>query len=236
MRYYIYTTFNALLLAVFTPLIVITTLLLPLKWSLHFSKIYNWFVIVILYPLAANCKITIIGLDNIPKTPYIAMSHHSSMLETFILFYYLQPLTVVVKKSLLKIPLFGWCLAMVKPIAIDRNKKRQAFQQIIDQGKKRLQQNLNILLFPEGTRYPHDKIKKLNRSGFKLASETNTPIVPIMHNAGYAWPPRQRFKPGVDITVIIGKPIDCKPEQLTECHNLVQQWFEQQHQKLTSQP
>lgn len=118
------------------------------------------------------------------------------------------PVTWVLKKSLLRIPGFGWGLAALDPVAIDRKARKKAMQQVIDQGRERLAEGWNLVIFPEGTRIAPGKMGKFKLGGARLAVETGFPAVPVALNPGEFWRRHSFLKyPGV-ITVVIGEPIN----------------------------
>ena len=132
----------------------------------------------------------------------------------------------VLKRELFWIPIFGWGLAMMKPIAINRKAGRSAVKQVIQQGKARLAEGLWVTVFPEGTRVAPGETKPYGVSGSALAHEANVPIVPVAHNAGDFWPRRSVLKrPGL-IRVCIGPPIDASGRSPKETNLLVQNWIE----------
>ncbi|MBV1931002.1 MAG: 1-acyl-sn-glycerol-3-phosphate acyltransferase, partial [Porticoccaceae bacterium] len=102
--------------------------------------------------ISCSIKVEVSGLENIPETPFVALSKHQSSWETYFLQRTLRPVSTILKRELLKIPLFGWGLAMTRPIAIDRANPRAALRDILSQGKQRLAEGNNVLLYPEGTR------------------------------------------------------------------------------------
>ena len=105
----------------------------------------------------------------------------------------------MLKRELMWIPLVGWAVHCLKPIAIDRKAGAAAVTQVIEQGKQRLREGLWILIFPEGTRVAVGETRKYGVSGALLASRAGCKIVPVAHNAGYFWPRRGWVKkPGVD--------------------------------------
>ena len=168
----------------------------------------------------------IIGLENIPSTPFVALSNHQSSWETYFLQRTLRPVSTILKKELLKIPLFGWGLAMTKPIAIDRASPRSALRDILSQGKQRLSEGNNVLLYPEGSRMEVGNPGKYGRSGTALAIAAQVPLLPIAHNAGICWPAHRFLKRSGTIQVVIGKPIstdNANSKQLTE---QVKLWIE----------
>ena len=147
------------------------------------------------------------GLENIPAQPCVILAKHQSTWETFFLSSLFEPLSQVLKQELLRIPVFGWALAMIKPIAIDRSQPRLALRQLAEQGQLALQHGNWLLIFPEGTRVPPGKVGKFSRGGASLAVNAGVPVLPIAHNAGHYWPKDGwRKQPGV-IEVVIGPPM-----------------------------
>jgi 1-acyl-sn-glycerol-3-phosphate acyltransferase len=88
------------------------------------------------------------GLDRLPAGPLILLAKHQSAWETLAFQVIFPPLCFVLKKELLRIPFFGWGLAMTSPIAIDRNAGREALRQIEEQGRARLEAGLWVVIFP----------------------------------------------------------------------------------------
>jgi 1-acyl-sn-glycerol-3-phosphate acyltransferase len=168
----------------------------------------------------------IIGAENIPKSPSIVLSKHQSAWETLAFQEIFPPQVWVLKKELLRIPFFGWGLAMTSPIAIDRSAKKKALEQIVDQGKDRLKQGFWIVVFPEGTRIPPGQRGKYRIGGAWLATHTNVPVVPVAHNAGEFWGRNSFVKHSGTITVSIGQPIDPTGMEAGELNAQVEAWIE----------
>jgi len=166
------------------------------------------------------------GRENIPDEPSVVMCKHTTVFETYAQLVTFPRQTWVLKRELKWIPLFGWGLALLKPIAIDRGAGRKAVKQVIRQGKERLAEGTWITVFPEGTRVPAGQTKKYGISAAALASEVGCPIVPVAHNAGDFWP-RRGFtkKPGL-IRFCIGPPIDPAGRPPKEINAEVQAWIE----------
>lgn len=148
------------------------------------------------------------GLENLPDSAAILLSNHQSTWETMAYTYLFPPQIWVLKKSLLRLPFFGWGIAVLKPIAIDRSSGSTAMEQVVEQGRERLDSGFWVVLFPEGTRVAPGEQKRYKMGGAILAAETGYPVVPVAHNAGYFWP-RNGFimKPG-EIIVRIGPVIE----------------------------
>ena len=152
-------------------------------------------------------KYEVIGKDNIPKdAPYVVIANHQSTWETIFTPVLLPPQSWVVKKELLFIPFFGWGLALLKPITVQRN-NIMSIKKVMEQGEERLKEGRCVLIYPEGTRLAPDAHKKFSKTGAALAINAKVPILPIAHNAGYLWPRASWIKkPGL-IKVVIGTPV-----------------------------
>lgn len=166
------------------------------------------------------------GLEHVPEEPCVILMKHSTVFEAYAQLVFLPRQTWVLKKELMWIPLFGWGLALLKPIAIDRSAGGAAVSQVIRQGRHRLAEGIWVTIFPEGTRMPAGTTRRYGVSGAALAREAGCPVLPVAHNAGDYWPRRSLIKrPGL-IRFCIGPPIkpgDLPPRQLNLA---VQEWIE----------
>ncbi len=173
------------------------------------------------------------GWDNLPDGPAIILSKHQSAWETLFLPSHLpRQVCFVYKKELHLVPFFGWGLALLSMIPIDRAKGREALEQVVQIGQIRLDEGRWPILFPEGTRIAPGKMGRFKFGGALLAIRTGTPIVPIAHNAGEYWPRNSFFKKSGLITVSIGAPIS--PEGLTPeaLNQKVHDWISSEMQRL----
>ena len=182
----------------------------------------------------AGVKWKIKGKENIPDTPCVIVSNHQSSWETFFLQTLFTPQTQVIKKSLLNIPFFGWAFRLIKPIAIDRDDPRRSLQQIVEQGKQALEDNVWVLIFPEGTRVPNGKLGKFSRGGINLARKAERNILPVAHNAGSCWPNTSWIKRPGTITVHIGKEISIEDKTPAHLNNESRQWIEKALEEMNS--
>ncbi len=199
---------------------------LPYNQRYYWTSRWNAFVI---WAAKHVCGIRyeIKGFENLPDAPVILLSKHQSAWETIFYLYFMpRPLVYVFKKEILYIPFFGWGMALLRMIPIDRNKGKDAFAQIIDHGRKRLADGQWVIMFPEGTRIPVGEKGKYKGGGARLAVETNTVVVPLAMNSGEYWPKNSFIKKPGTITVSIGKPIS--PQGLThiELMQQVENWIE----------
>ncbi len=176
------------------------------------------------------------GLEHLPDRPSVVLSKHSTVFETYAQLVFLPRQTWVVKRELAWVPVFGWGLATLKPIAIDRSAGGTAVAQVIRQGLARLAEGTWVTIFPEGTRMPPHETRRYGVSGAALAREAGCPIVPIAHNAGLFWPRRSVIKrPGL-IRFVIGPPIDPNGRPPKQTNLLVQQWIEAKMAEICPKP
>jgi 1-acyl-sn-glycerol-3-phosphate acyltransferase len=175
------------------------------------------------------CGLTykITGMEYIPDGGAILMSKHQSTWETIAL-RGLMPKTQawVLKRELMSVPVFGWALAMVHPIAIDRKAGRKAIKQIIEQGKARLAEGRNVIIFPEGTRTAPGEHKRYGIGGGMLAERAQVPVIPIAHNAGVFWARRGLRKHPGEIQMVIGPPISSEGKNASQIMAEVEAWIE----------
>lgn len=123
---------------------------------------------------------------------------------------------------------FGWAIAMVRMITIDRSAGQEAFRRISEQGRKRLQQGVSIIIFPEGTRVPRGQAGNYRSGGARLACSTQADIVPIAMNSARCWG-RNAFRkyPG-EIVIRIGEPILVKDRPYKDVSQQAADWIESQ--------
>ena len=164
-------------------------------------KFANWFL-----HITCDIKVNIIGKENLPDEPCVIVSNHQGQWETFSMQYLFHPLCTLLKRELLYIPLWGWAMKMLKPIAIDRSKPKEAITQTLAEGSNRLSLGMYVLLFPEGTRVEAGSVGKYARSSFELAKRNGVKALPLCHNSGSCWPAHKFVKKPGTITLKIGKP------------------------------
>lgn len=167
------------------------------------------------------------GDERLPARGCVALSKHQSAWETIALRAILPPAqTWVLKRELLWVPFFGWALAPYRPIAIDRQSGRTAVKQLVEQGAHWLSRGNWVIIFPEGTRVAPGQRKRYGVGGALLAAQTQTPIVPIAHNAGVYWQRRALMKYPGCIEVVIGEPIMPAGKSAHDLNREVENWIE----------
>jgi 1-acyl-sn-glycerol-3-phosphate acyltransferase len=157
----------------------------------------------------------------------VILSKHQSAYET-IAYIALLPkqLCFVFKRELLWIPFFGWALALLKMIHINRSNKQTAAHSVATQGRKRLSEGKWIMLFPEGTRTATGSTKPYRKGGARLASATDALVIPIAHNAGRCWPKNSFIKNPGTVIFSIGPAISSANKSAEELQKEVEGWIE----------
>ena len=189
----------------------------PQTWA----KVLLWLLKVI---CGLDYRVT--GQENLPPGAHVAMWKHSSSWETIAQAIVFPPQAWVLKQELMWIPIVGWAIHFMRPIAIDRGTGTAAVNRVMAQGKERLEKGVWVLIFPEGTRVPDGETKKYGVSGALLASRAGCKVIPVAHNAGKFWPRRGWLKKPGTIQVVIGPPIEAAGRDPRSINDDVRTWIE----------
>ena len=205
----------------------ITLLLLAVPFPTRFRLVSNW-ARFILWWLRVTCRIDadIEGLENIIDQPAIIMCKHQSTWETLVIQVLFPPQVWILKRELLWIPIYGWGLATMRPIAIDRSLGVRSLKQVVRQGTARLNAGLWVVVFPEGTRSAPGKRQKYHPGGGMLAEKSGCPVIPIAHNAGYLWPRNGFLKRPGTIKMVIGPPLQSQGKKAAQITREAEEWIE----------
>ena len=189
-------------------IIAIPSLFLPTKFTLLFGKILGHYVIFIVR-FFLNTKVEIKGIDNIPKTEkYFIASAHQSMFETFALQAIFNYPVFILKKELLKIPLFGLYLKKIKSIEIVRDTTTKDNLNFFDKVASIINsESRPLLIFPQGTRIKVDEKVPFKKGVGKIYEALNISCVPIALNSGAVWPKKGIIKHSGKITISLLEPI-----------------------------
>jgi len=176
------------------------------------------------------------GIENIPQDSnkqLIILGKHQSAWETFVYpATFSKELCFVFKRELLYVPFFGWALASLKMIHINRGDREKAREAVSAQGKQVLKEGRWIAIFPEGTRTPRGSFKPYRKGGVRLAISTQTDILPIAQNSGAIWPRKTFLKrPGL-ITLSIGPVISVADKTEEQLQFEVETWIEDEMRRL----
>ncbi len=212
---------------------VISLLTFPFKPITRYRIITAWSHLIIgTAGLICGVRYRVIGRDNLPPGPCIVLSKHQSAWETLAYQIILPPQVWVLKRELLRVPFFGWGLAMMSPIAIDRGSASRSLKQTLEQGRRRLADGWWIVIFPEGTRIAPGKHGRYHLGGAWLACKTGAPVLPIAHNAGTVWGRNAFVKYPGTITVSIGAVIDPAGMTPDDVNRKAEDWIENEVTRL----
>jgi 1-acyl-sn-glycerol-3-phosphate acyltransferase len=202
----------------------------PYRWAVAWAG-------VVMRALRTLCGLDyrVSGREHLPNSSTVVLMKHSSTWETIAQILIFPRQSWVLKQELLRIPVFGWALRKLEPIAIDRKSGATAVQQVLSQGQSRLAEGSCVMIFPEGTRMPVGQTRRYGLSGALLASAAGKPIVPVAHNAGFFWPRRGMLKRAGTVRVVIGAPITTAGREPREINDEVQRWIEAQVAQLAPQ-
>jgi len=228
-------TLFALALCIVTPPYAVFALLTaPLPRMTRYRLISGWSRLVIrLARWILGIEWRVEGRENLPSRPAVILSKHQSAWETMAFQLIFPPQVLVLKRELLWIPFFGWGLALMSPIAINRSRGMRALRTIARRGRERLAQGFWVVVFPEGTRVPPGAQREYHPGGAWLASASGAPVVPVAHNAGLLWPRNAFLKRSGTVTVRIGPPIDATDRDPKTINDLAKTWIEEQQKALT---
>jgi 1-acyl-sn-glycerol-3-phosphate acyltransferase len=233
------------LFIVFLAVTVVPWALVVLVFSLFGSStaIYwlctGWLRVAI-WGARAICGIRhrVTGMENVPtaadgEAAVLLAPKHQSTWETFAFPTIMpHPLAYVFKRELLYVPFFGWAMARMDMIHIDRSKRAEAWNKVAAQGKRIMGQGGWVIMFPEGTRAPRGGQGTYKSGAARLAIATGTPIVPIAVNSARCWPRKSwLLRPGL-VDVVIGRPIPVAGRQPEELMREVETWIEAEMRRI----
>lgn len=181
-------------------------------------------------------KNKVIGFENLPtdtKAPAVLLVKHQSLWETFCMAALMpHPLAFVFKKELLKVPFFGWAMARMDMIHIDRADGARAFVKVVQQGQRLLDQGTWVIMFPEGTRIARGQKGTYKSGGTRLAIRTGAPVIPIAVTSAKCWPRKAFIKTPGTVEFSIGKPIPSAGREPDELMKEVEDWIEAEMRRL----
>ncbi len=217
--------------------------LVVMSLFLNDIRLWWWFAVpwlrgvVEVARLIAGVQYRIHGMENLPAPDdmrrIVLCPKHQSTWETFFFPSMTpHPLAYVFKKELLYIPIFGWCLARLKMVHIDRSKRSEAWTRVAAQGRELMDRGKWVIMFPEGTRTARGSKGQYKSGATRLAVATGASVIPVAVTSGRCWPRRTfLFIPGV-IDVSIGTPVSALDRDPGELMDEVERWIEAEMHRL----
>ena len=149
----------------------------------------------------AGLSVEIRGRENLPDGPVILACKHQSAWETGYFLKLLDDPAYILKRELLKIPVYGWLLRKSEAIAIDRSAGASALKQMITESRRAIENGRTVVLFPEGTRSSVGNSGDYHPGIAALYKDGKAPVVPVALNSGLFWPRRSFLKRPGKITL-----------------------------------
>lgn len=173
------------------------------------------------------------GRQNLPSCPSVILCKHQSAWETIVLQEIFPDVLFVWKKELKAIPFFGWALAVLPMISIDRDAGMDALKQMLAQGRMRIGQGYSVVVFPEGTRVAPGQKRRYKVGGACLGVETGAPLIPVALNSGEVWGRNALIKRPGTVIVSIGPAIDARSFGAEEANARAEIWIEDEMRRIS---
>jgi 1-acyl-sn-glycerol-3-phosphate acyltransferase len=205
------------------------------SWDTRFIGI-RWWVKSVFWMLRICCGLDyqVEGAEKLTEANGVLLVKHSSW-ETLAQLVIFPRQTWVLKRELMWIPVFGWALGLMRPIAIDRSARGAAVAQVLEKGAARIAEGFWVVVFPEGTRVPAGTTRRYGLSGALLASQVGCPVIPVAHDAGEFWARRSWLKRPGTIRVVIGDPIEARDREPREINEDARAFIESTLERIAAE-
>lgn len=186
--------------------LALPALLMPRRVTIRVGVIWFSFVLA---ALRVICGISheIRGRENLPATPSIIAAKHQSAWDTFAFLTFIDDAAYVIKKELVRIPVYGWLMKKAAMVPVDRTDGARALRTMVRTARDRLADGRHIVIFPEGTRTAPGTHRAYHPGVAALYTQLGVPVVPVALNSGVYWPRRSFLKRPGRIVVEILPPI-----------------------------
>jgi 1-acyl-sn-glycerol-3-phosphate acyltransferase len=184
-------------------IIAIPAFVLPQR---RMVRVAQWWGCTSLWLLRFICgtKFELRGRENIPPGACLVASKHQSAWETFALFPPFEFPTIVLKRELTWIPVFGWELLKGGMIALDRGAGKETLAALIAKVRDALASNRQVIVFPEGTRRQPGDTPDYKLGIVQLYTSCGVACLPVALNSGVFWPRRKFLRyPGTVVVEIL---------------------------------
>tara|TARA_Y100001935_G_scaffold238281_1_gene224497 strand:- start:290 stop:988 length:699 start_codon:yes stop_codon:yes gene_type:complete len=194
---------------IFICIIFLPSLLLPKKITLFGGKLFGYWSSICL-KIFCSISIVIKGQENIiDNENYFIACSHQSIFETFFLQTIFNSPIFILKKELLKIPIFGWYLKKIDSISVNRDKISRENLNFIEKIKQAMEKTKRpVIIFPQATRVAPYEIVPFKKGVGRIYRELNVKCQPVAIDSGKVWPKSGKIVPNKTITVSILKPIN----------------------------
>jgi 1-acyl-sn-glycerol-3-phosphate acyltransferase len=180
--------FNAFFMAWTAALAVLYLVLLPFPWRVLFASV-TWWAHTVLWVLKrlVGLDYVVRGAEHLPAGPAIIAAKHQSAWDTVAISVLIRYPSVVLKRELLNIPVWGWHARRCGMIAVDRGAGASALKSMVKQARARAREGRKIVIFPQGTRTPPGETRPYFPGIAALYGQLDLPVVPVALNSGLFW-------------------------------------------------
>ncbi len=187
-------------------------LYLPLFWLprnglIEFQRIWSHGVRILLRVIM-NIKIEVRGMENVPSGGALIAMKHQSSVDTFVMHTIVSHPAFVMKKELLKIPLYGRFCVNTGMIPVDRDGGLKTLKLLMQDSAEAIDQDRQLIIFPEGSRSLPGSHVEYQSGIFGIYKYTKEPVIPVGLNSGVYWPKRGNLVPGGSIIFDFMAPIE----------------------------
>ena len=230
----------------FTTLLVVNTVagslwavvLRPFPHRVRYFLAVRCWAVANLWLLRVLCGVSweVKGKENLPERPCVVLMKHSSAFDTIVQALLFPRQTWLLKRELLFVPIFGWGLASMRAIGVNRSRGARGIRSVIRQGRQRItKEGLWVVVFPEGTRVASGETGNYAPGGAMIASAAGCAVVPVAHNAGEHWPRRSATKEPGAIRIAIGPPVDTSGASARKLTEGAKRWIEEECRQISAQ-
>jgi 1-acyl-sn-glycerol-3-phosphate acyltransferase len=186
--------------------VAIPVLALPQRAMVAYARTWSRSVLLLLR-LICGLGYRVVGRERVPEGGAIIASKHQSAWDTIVFFAVLGAPVYILKRELLAIPLFGWCLLKSGMIPVDRKGKATAMRNVIERAGEAMAQGRKIVIFPQGTRVPPGEKRAYQPGAVGLYTQLKATVVPVALDSGRFWARRSFLKRPGTITLEFLEPI-----------------------------
>jgi 1-acyl-sn-glycerol-3-phosphate acyltransferase len=169
--------------------VALATLAMPRRYVLEMAKLWGR-TSVWLVGIVCGTKVEFRGVDRVLSGPLIIAAKHQSTWETFALLRWFEDFTFIVKRELMWLPIFGWCMWKGGMVPVDRGGGSQALSAMTARAKEEIRSGRQLVIFPEGTRRSPGATPSYKFGVAHLYAEIGVPCIPVALNSGLFWPRR----------------------------------------------
>ena len=193
---------------IFVCIFFLPALVLPQKITLYGGKILGFWSKFCL-EIFLSTKIVVKGKEKILNNKkFFIASAHQSQFETFFLQSLFNSPVFILKKELLKIPLFGLYLKKIGSIEIIRETTTKENLNFFEKIKEVIdRENRPLLIFPQGTRVKFGERISFKKGAGRIYDALSIPCIPVALNTGKIWPKNSFIKYSGDIHISFLEPI-----------------------------